>query len=129
MPTVLIVDDDPSHLKIYSWIVERGGFRAVPVLPIGDTIELPESEPIDIALLDYRLGDTLTAVEVSRKVKAVFPSAAIVVLSDMMYMPDDVSPYAAAFVRKGHPDLLLETLAALAANAKARSATPSKPAA
>jgi DNA-binding NtrC family response regulator len=27
--TVLLVDDDPSHLKLYSWIVARGGYRAI----------------------------------------------------------------------------------------------------
>jgi DNA-binding NtrC family response regulator len=129
MTNILIVDDDPSHLKIYSWIVEKGGFRAVPVLPIGDNVELPQSEPIDIALLDYRLGDALTAADVAQQVKVVFPSAAIVVLSDMMYMPDDVAPYASIFVRKGQPELLLETLTSLAAKTKQQAASPSNPAA
>jgi hypothetical protein len=30
-------------------------------------------------------------------------------------MPDDVAPFAAAFVRKGEPEVLLSTLAALIA--------------
>ncbi len=111
MPTILIVDDDPSHLKIYSWIVERGGYRTVPLLAWRGTLAIPENESIDLALLDYRLGDYLSAADVARQVRSAFPAAPILVLSDMMYMPDDMEEHATAFVRKGHPDELLQTLA------------------
>ncbi len=128
MATVLIVDDDPSHLKIYSWIVERGGFRSVPVLAWGSTLDLPQSETVDIALLDYRLGG-ITAAEAVRQVKATYPSAHILILSDMMYMPDDVADHASAFVRKGHPDQLLETLCSFVKPAPQGELPPAEPAA
>jgi hypothetical protein len=41
MATVLIVDGDPSHLEIYSWMVERGGFRPLTALVRGGAVELP----------------------------------------------------------------------------------------
>lgn len=111
MPTVLIVDDDPSHLKIYSWIVERGGYRTVPLLAWGKHLVIPESESIDLALLDYRLGEDLTAADVVQQVRTAFPGAPILVLSDLMYMPEDMQEHATAFIRKGNPAQLLETLA------------------
>ncbi|MFZ0704771.1 MAG: response regulator [Candidatus Korobacteraceae bacterium] len=110
MPTVLIVDDDPSHLKIYSWIVERGGYRTVPVLAWAQPLAIPETESIDLALVDYRLGESVSAPVVAKQVRSAFPAAPILVLSDMMYMPEDMAPHATAFVRKGNPEQLLQTL-------------------
>jgi DNA-binding NtrC family response regulator len=111
MPTVMIVDDDPSHLKVYSWIVERGGYRTIPLLAWARQLELPESEPIDLVLLDYRLGEGLSAADVAPQLRAAFPNAPILVLSDLMYMPEDMEGHATAFIRKGNPGQLLETLA------------------
>lgn len=110
MTTVLVVDDDPSHLKLYCWVVERGGFRSCGALVRGNVVELPQAELIDVALLDYRLGTQLTAVDVARRVRALYPSIPILILSDMLFMPEDVAPYASAFVRKGDPEQLLQVL-------------------
>lgn len=111
MSTVLVVDDDPSHLKLYSWIIERGGFRAISALVRQDKVDLPCAEPIDVAVLDYRLGGQLTAVDVARQLKTDRPALPIFILSDVMWMPEDVAPYAAGFVRKGEPQQLLDTIA------------------
>jgi DNA-binding NtrC family response regulator len=127
MPTVLIVDDDPSHLKIYSWIIEHGGYRAVPLLTWPEPLTMPKTESIDLALLDYRLGESLSAPDVAKQVRSAFPAAPILVLSDMMYMPEDMEEHATAFVRKGNPDQLLQTLDTfLKPNRK--QAPPSEPA-
>ena len=110
MPSVLIVDDDPSHLKIYSWIIERGGYRTVSVLAWSQPLEIPEGEAVDLVLLDYRLGESLSAPDVADQIRTAFPAAPILVLSDMMYMPEDMEKHATAFVRKGHPEQLLQTV-------------------
>jgi DNA-binding NtrC family response regulator len=110
MPNVLIVDDDPSHLKIYSWIVERGGYRAVPLLAWAQPLMMPENESIDLALLDYRLGETISAPDLAQQIRSTFPAAPILVLSDLMYMPEEMEKHATAFVRKGNPEQLLQTL-------------------
>lgn len=108
--TVLIVDDDPSHLKIYSWVIERGGFRALPVLVARDHLELPQAESIDVAVMDYRLGAGLSAVDVARKLRELYPRTPILVLSDLFGMPEDIGPYAVGFVRKGEPQQLLDAI-------------------
>ncbi|MGB7553017.1 MAG: response regulator [Candidatus Korobacteraceae bacterium] len=109
-PTVLIIDDDAAHLKIYTWIVERGGFRAVAILVRRDVLDLPETEHLDVAVLDYRLGIGLSAVDVARRVREIYPATPILVLSDLYGMPDDIEAYASGFVRKGEPQQLLDTI-------------------
>jgi DNA-binding response OmpR family regulator len=105
-PTVLLIDDDPSHLQLYSWVLARGGFRAVTALVNGDGLELPRTEPIELIVLDYQLG-RVKSVDVARKLGEVFPAKPVLVLSDMQWLPDDIAPYATAFVRKGEPEQLL----------------------
>jgi len=110
-PTVLIVDDDPLHLTIYTWILSREGYQCKKALFGSTSVELPAGESIDLVLLDYRLSSSLRATDVAELVKKAFPAAPIIVLSELPWMPDDISPHAAAFVHKGQPKHLLETVA------------------
>ncbi len=113
--TVLIVDDDPAHLKLYSWVLQRGGFRALAALADGEAVTVPECEHIDAAVLDYRLGPKLTAVDIAKSLRSGLPSLPILVLSDLPWMPEDVAPYASGFVRKGEPQQLIDTISAILA--------------
>ena len=114
--TVLIIDDDPQHLRLYSWILERGGFRPVTALVGSNSVAFPEDQHPDVVALDYRLSSSLTSVDVARMVQSRYPGTPILVLSELPWMPDNIAPYAQAFVNKGEPDQLLETLAILAAS-------------
>lgn len=128
MPNVLIVDDDPSHLKVYSWIVERGGYRAVPLLAWTEPLTMPKTESIDLALLDYRLGENFSAPALAEQIRSTFPAAPILVLSDLMYMPQDMEDHVTGFVRKGNPEQLLQTLDSFLKPRRV-AANPSEPAA
>ncbi len=112
-PKILVIDDDPSHLKLYSLVLDRGGFDAVTALVNGGPPQLPVEQAIKVAVVDYRLGENIRAVQVIEQTKHAFPGVPVVVLSDMFWMPDDVSTLAAAFVRKGEPEKLLSTIGAL----------------
>lgn len=108
-PSVLIVDDDPVHLRIYGWIVDAAGYEALPALATGDRLEFPEKQP-DIVVMDYRLTAQMTAVQAAEAIRTRYPKAPIIVLSDVYDLPADIAPYAQAFVRKGEPARLVETL-------------------
>ncbi len=107
---VLIIDDDPTHLRIYGWIVAAAGYEALPALVTANRIGFPEG-PADLVLLDYRLAGQLTAVEAVAQVRGRYPDAPIIVLSDLYDLPADVAPLVQAFVRKGEPAQLVNTLA------------------
>jgi DNA-binding NtrC family response regulator len=108
----VIIDDDPTHLRIYGWIIGAAGYEAMPALVTGDRIDFPESQA-DVVVMDYRLSGQLTAVQAAQETQRRYPQAPIIVLSDMYDLPADIAPYAQAFVRKGEPAKLVETLAAL----------------
>lgn len=111
--TVLIIDDDPSHLKLYSWVLQRGGFHPITALVQSDGVVIPEGERIDVAVLDYRLGPHVTAAEIAKRLRAGAPTLPILVLSDLPWMPDDVASFASGFVRKGEPEQLIETVGSM----------------
>jgi len=121
---VMIVDDDPSHLEIYAMIVARAGYRPVPVLVRFSGPEpLPEDQ-IAAILLDYRLNSVKTAPVIAQEIKAKYPQARILVLSDAWTMPEDIQPFATEFVRKGQPEVLLNTLQRLIASDNAGDSAP-----
>ncbi|HEX4037160.1 MAG TPA: response regulator [Acidobacteriaceae bacterium] len=107
---VLIIDDDPTHLRIYGWIMDAAGYEAKPALVTGDHVDYPDG-PVDVVVMDYRLSGQITAVQVAEEIQRRFPGAPVIVLSDMYDLPSDIAPYANAFVRKGEPAKLVETLA------------------
>jgi DNA-binding NtrC family response regulator len=110
--SVLIIDDDQLHLTIYTWILERAGYKCKTVL-VGKTVELPVSEPVDVVLLDYRLNSTFTAVDIAHRVKAAFPAAPIIVLSELEWVPDDIRAHVVGFAYKGNPKGLIETVSSV----------------
>lgn len=108
--SIMIIDDDPVHLQIYQLIVESAGFRGLPVLVSSRGMEFPEREQVNAVLLDYRLAPNILARDVALDVKARYPSAPIVLLSDLQQAPADTASIVQAFVRKGNPEKLLEAL-------------------
>jgi DNA-binding NtrC family response regulator len=113
LPNVLIVDDDPDHLKIYGWILERAELRPVPCLAKKSGLELPKVDDVALVVLDYALHCGATPAEVAERLHKEYPQAPILLLSDMNELPEDVEPYAQAFVRKGNPEKLVATVMSL----------------
>jgi len=109
-PSVLIVDDDPTHLRIYGWIVEAAGYRAHLAEVRLAGVDLPDA-PADLVLLDYRLGGSRTgALQVAKLIKSRLPDVPIIVLSEEFCLPDDIAPVVQGFVRKGDPAKLVDRL-------------------
>jgi DNA-binding NtrC family response regulator len=111
--TILIVDDDRLHLKLYTWILQAEGYKCESALVQSTSVELPSDATIDLVLLDYRLSSALSPVDVIEQLKSKFPHAPIVILSEMQWMPDDVKNHAKAFINKGDPKRLVETISGI----------------
>jgi DNA-binding response OmpR family regulator len=107
-PKVLILDDDPMHLEIYSLLMKQAGFEALPTLVRFVGTEIPCDQCIGLVLLDYRLNSTKTSPEFAREIRALYPAVPIIVLSDLWSLPTDIAPLVNGFVRKGEPAKLLE---------------------
>jgi len=114
MPTILLIDDDPSQLKLYTWILQRGSFAVVQALVGSTSVDLPDpaNVSVDVVLLDFRLSSQLTAADIAGLVRAKFPNVPIIVLSELLFMPEDARAYASGFVPKGEPEKLLKTVSA-----------------
>ena len=125
--TVLVIDDDPTQLKLYSWILEHGGFKPFQALVGSNEVNWPECDRVDVVALDYRLTSKLTAVDVAHQVRERFPDAQVLVLSEMFWMPADIAPLAAAFVSKGNPEELISTVSSLATERKVTLETANRP--
>jgi DNA-binding NtrC family response regulator len=108
--TVLIIDDDPLHLKLYTWILQRNGYKCLTAQVKSASVDLPKDVVLDVVLLDYRLSSSLSASDVARQVKQAFASIPIIVLSEVQWMPDDMREHAAGFVNKGDPQKLVERI-------------------
>jgi DNA-binding response OmpR family regulator len=117
--SILIIDDDPTHLHIYCLVVESAGFRAVPMLVSSKETALPEDAVVDAVLLDYCLPHNIRAADIARRVRARYPDVPIMSLSDLPEIPADIAPLVNGFVRKGNPEKLIATLQKLIQNPQA----------
>ena len=108
-PSVLIVDDDPVHLRIYGWIIEAAGYGALLAEVRFAGVDIPDA-PVDMVLLDYHLGGQTRAIEVAKLVQSRIPNAPVIVLSDALSLPEDIAPFVHGFVRKGDPAKLVDRL-------------------
>ena len=104
--TVLFLDDDPQHFKLYQSVIERGPFdddlRTINVVPVflgNGSLKMPEATH-DVVALDYRLKASLSAVQIAKQLKSKFPKTAILILSELDWPSDDIGPYSSAFVSK-----------------------------
>lgn len=108
--TILIVDDDQLHLTLYTWILQGEGYKCKTALVKSTSVDLPSDAAIDLVLLDYRLSSSLTPLDVIEQLKRAFPGVPIVILSEMQWVPDDVKDHVLAFINKGDPKRLVETI-------------------
>ena len=124
-PKVLIVDDDPSHLEIYSLLLEQAGYQALTAQVNFAGADLPRNAGLKLVLLDYRLQSLRTSAEMAQEIRDLYPDVPIVLLSDLWSLPEDVAPFVTEFVRKGQPAKLLQVVGRLLPRAE-QAATADK---
>jgi CheY-like chemotaxis protein len=104
--TILLVDDDSQHLKLYSLVLKKAGFRPITTLVGSTSLSLHDEIPA-LILLDYRLNSSLNACQVAELLRQRFPHAPIVVLSSHDKLPEDMRGLAEAFLHKDDPQDLV----------------------
>jgi len=109
-PKVLIVDDDPSHLEIYSLLLTQAGYSPVCALVRFAGAEFPAEGNIDGIILDSRLNSVESSSDLARQMRARYPHAPILLLCDVHERCDGGAGDVACCVRRGEPADLLGKL-------------------
>ena len=69
--TVLIVEDDEAIALLERRALERRGFRVLEASSSEEAIAAARMGPIDLAVMDYRLPDSTTGLELMKKLSAL----------------------------------------------------------
>jgi DNA-binding NtrC family response regulator len=86
LPSVLIVDDDPSIRQTMAVIVESVGLRAFLAKTGAEALELCKRQNIDIALLDVQLPD-MSGLKVLAQLRDAHPDVGVVMVSVVKEIP------------------------------------------
>ncbi len=112
-PNVLILDDYPDHLRIYSLLVQQAGYASIPCLVRRAGPELDPTLAVALVLLDYRLDCEMPTSAIAGLIRQTWPGVHIILLSDIQGLPLEMEPLVTCFVQKGDPARLIATLAQL----------------
>ena len=118
LPSVVIVDDSPGHLTIYGWLLQKAGLRPVPCLATRSGTEIPKVDGVVLVVMDYSLRCDKSPAEIAKELRKEYPWAPIVLLSDLLSIPEDMKPYVEVMVGKGNPEKLVATVSSLLAVAE-----------
>ncbi|MCX6057850.1 MAG: diguanylate cyclase [Chloroflexi bacterium] len=80
IPQILIVDDDPHLLLTLGEILKVKGFEPLLVQTGGAALTYIEQQPIDVVLIDLKLGD-MSGLDVLRGIKASSPESECIMLT------------------------------------------------
>jgi len=117
---ILVVDDDPQILKLYSKILAKGGYR-VAVEPSGKKAIkiLDDDEPFDLLVLDLCMPQP-DGFEVLEQIRARHPGLRTLVTSGFMdgalLLASEALGATATLNKKDSPEQLLEKVNLLLRN-------------
>ena len=76
---VLLLDDDPANLLLRAAILRQNGYECFPASAVEEANDLLDN--IDVAVLDYHLGQGKFGTEVAAELRQRRPSVPIIILS------------------------------------------------
>lgn len=79
--TVLLVDDNPSDLHVYSRALREAGYRPITTLIGADFLGFHQHEKPALISLDSRPGIGLSVATIAKVLRDVFPASPIVFFS------------------------------------------------
>jgi two-component system, NtrC family, response regulator AtoC len=69
---ILIVDDDKTQRDVLQGFLERQGYQILTAAGGGEALRIFETQPVQLALLDHRMGD-MNGDEVLRRMRSASP--------------------------------------------------------
>ena len=91
MPTILVVDDEPSVLKLCETILRRGGYETLTASSGNEALRLmrDNTDRIDFALIDVMMP-VMNGLEVASRIRDTSPGIKSVLMSG--YSPREILP-------------------------------------
>ena len=79
--TILVVDDDPSILSIFEFILKQAGHKTYVALSGDEAIKLVKSDiPFDLAFLDVKMPG-MSGIETYRNFQQICPMLLVVMMT------------------------------------------------
>lgn len=80
LPTLLVVDDDPSVRHVFDRVFQERDFRLLTAKSGADALQLIGSEDLDVVILDLVLPDG-TGLELFQKIRVVDPRIGVIFIT------------------------------------------------
>lgn len=113
MEKILVVDDDPSILKVIRMRLEAAGYRVVTALEAKKAVNLTKEEVFDFALVDLKLNDQdgITLMEILHEINPELPVIILTAYGTIQSAVDAMKKGAFNYLTKpfDHEELLLQT--------------------
>lgn len=107
---ILCIDDDPSILQMYRFLLECSGFTTHTAANGRDGITILQSHPIDSVILDYVMNE-IDGHSLSAEIRKIRPEIPLIMVSAHPNARESSSYSADVFIRKGDdPEVLLDVL-------------------
>ena len=108
--TILLVDDDPVDLQLFTRALKHAGYRPISAV-VGDTgMVFPEHENPALVLLDYRFSSVLRAPDLARLIRSNYPSAHLLLLSSLPSLPAEMDRLVDGFISKNSPENIVRNV-------------------
>lgn len=101
---ILVVEDEPGAATLQRRRLERAGFRVALAPDVEAAMELLGRVPVDLVVIDYRLGTT-TGLDLNRRMKAAGFDVPVIIISGAI---DDATVIEA--MRAGVKDVVVKNL-------------------
>ena len=108
--TILLVDDIPEDLALYSRALGEAGYRAITTLIGTDYFGIHHNESPALILLDRTLVSSLSAATIAKVLRDIFPTSPIVMFSKSAQVPPDVNGLIQGVLQKRGPAKLLSAV-------------------
>jgi two-component system, NtrC family, response regulator HydG len=80
IPDILIVDDDPNHLKTLQTIIKSWGYRVFAADDGAKAVECVKSQPYALILMDVRMAQ-MSGIEALKQIKQYNPAIPILIMT------------------------------------------------
>jgi CheY-like chemotaxis protein len=114
MARILVVDDDPQILKLFSWILTEGGYTVVAESSGKSALQALEGAgPVDLMVLDLSMPEP-DGFEILKAMRAKRPGLRILVTSGFLggalLKASEMLGATASLDKTSAPSMLLETV-------------------